>query len=77
MFLFYVDESSTCSNDDQTNFFVLAAVAINDEHSLQMHKSISLLKQDILKKKDPDEWELKARDIYQGSGYFKGYQWET
>ena len=77
MFLFYVDESGTCSNDNQTNFFVLAAVAITDEHSSQIYRDISSLKQGILKKKKPEEWELKARDICQGLEYFKGWKWEA
>lgn len=76
MFLFYVDESGTCSNDNQTNFFVLAAIGIADEYSSQLNREIRSFKQAIFKTRKPEEWELKARDIYQGLGLFKGYKWD-
>lgn len=75
MFLFYVDESGTYLNDNQTNFFVLAAIAIADENSSQLEREIRSFKQEIFKKRKPEEWELKGRDLYQGLEVFKGYNW--
>lgn len=77
MFLFYVDESGTCSNDNQTNYFVLAAIAVEDQHSLQIYKEFSVCKQRIFLKKNPEEWELKTRELCQGEKLFKGHKWES
>jgi hypothetical protein len=77
MLLFYIDESGTCSNDNQTNFFVLASIAISEQHSSQTYIKFSSIKQSILNTKEAEDWELKGRDIYQGAGNFKGYKWEA
>ncbi|MBD2302624.1 DUF3800 domain-containing protein [Nostoc sp. FACHB-190] len=77
MLLFYVDESGTCSKDDQTNFFVLASVAISEHDSSQIHTKVLSLKQSIFPSKDHDTWELKGREIYRGEGTFKKHKLES
>ncbi len=71
MFLFYTDESGTGSNDNQTNYFVLASLAISEIYSSSNYEQILLLKQNIIKRRDPEDWELKGRNLYQGDDVFK------
>ncbi|MGB3263053.1 MAG: DUF3800 domain-containing protein [Microcoleus sp.] len=72
--LFYVDEGGTGWKDMQTNFFFLASFAIHVQHWSQMDSKFSALKKEFFSRREPEDWELKGRDIWQGVGSFKDFQ---
>ncbi len=74
--LFYVDEGGTGWKDMETNFFFLASFAIHVQHWSQMEREVSALKKELFSGKEPEDWELKGRDIWQGVGSFKTFQRE-
>jgi hypothetical protein len=76
--LFYVDEGGTGWKDKETNFFFLASFAIHIQHWSQMDREVSALKKELLIRREPEDWELKGRDIWQGDGSFKkkNFSWE-
>lgn len=67
--LFYVDESGT-NWKGQTDFFFLASFAIHIQHWSQMDREVSALKKELFPGKEPEGWEIKGRDIWQGEGSF-------
>lgn len=69
--LFYVDEGGTGWKDIETNFFFLASFAIHVQHWSQMDREFSALKKELFSGREPEDWELKGRDIWQGLGPFK------
>ncbi|MEG3908821.1 DUF3800 domain-containing protein [Microcoleus sp. w2-18bC1] len=71
--LFYVDEGGTGWKDMETNFFFLASFAIHVQHWPQMDREFSALKKELFSGKEPEDWELKGRDIWQGVGSFKNF----
>jgi hypothetical protein len=71
--LFYVDEGGTGWKDMETNFFFLASFAIHVQNWSQMDRKFSALKKELLSRKEPEDWELKGRDIWQGQGSFKNF----
>ncbi|MDB9514073.1 DUF3800 domain-containing protein [Kamptonema animale CS-326] len=75
--LFYVDEGGTGWNDRQTNFFFLASFAIHIQHWSQMDREVSALKKELFSGREPDDWELKGRDIWQGVGAFNNLRREN
>ncbi|MEG4836599.1 DUF3800 domain-containing protein [Microcoleus sp. B9-D4] len=72
--LFYVDEGGTGWKDIETNFFFLASFAIHVQDWSQMDSKFSALKKELLSRREPEDWELKGRDIWQGQGSFKDFQ---
>jgi hypothetical protein len=75
--LFYVDEGGTGWKDMETNFFFLASFAIHVQHWSQMDREVSTLKKELLSGMEPEDWELKGRNIWQGQGSFKNYPRES
>ncbi|MEG4628404.1 DUF3800 domain-containing protein [Microcoleus sp. AR_TQ3_B6] len=71
--LFYVDEGGTGWSDPTTNLFFLASFAIHIQHWSQMDREVSALKNELFRGKEPEDWELKGRDIWQGVGSFKNF----
>jgi Protein of unknown function (DUF3800) len=71
MLLLYVDEGGTGWDDPQTEFFLLSAFAIPIERWLEIDSWVLSFKQDFFKSKNHDDWEIKARNIWQGQGLFK------
>jgi len=71
--LFYVDEGGTGWKDMETNFFFLASFAIHVQHWSQMDTQFSALKKELFSGREPEGWELKGRDIWQGVGSFKNF----
>jgi Protein of unknown function (DUF3800) len=69
--LFYVDEGGTGWKDMETNFFFLASFAIHVQHWSQLDREVSSLKKELFSGREPEDWELKGRDIWQGVGSFK------
>jgi hypothetical protein len=68
MFLFYIDESGTLLKDNQTNYFILATIAMSDKYSSQNQEKFLLLKRSIVKAQEPELWELKGSELCQGKG---------
>jgi hypothetical protein len=75
--LFYVDEGGTGWKDMETNFCFLASFAIHVQNWSQMDRKFSALKKELLSRKEPEDWELKGRDIWQGQGSFKNFARES
>ena len=75
--LFYVDEGGTGWKDMETNFFFLASFAIHIQHWSQMDREVSALKKELFRGREPEDWELKGRDIWQGQGSFKNFKKES
>ncbi|AFY81749.1 DUF3800 domain-containing protein [Oscillatoria acuminata] len=71
MLLLYVDEGGTGWDDPQTDFFLLSAFAIPIEKWLELDSWVLSFKQNFFKSKNHDDWEIKARNIWQGQGLFK------
>jgi len=57
----------------ETNLFFLASFAIHVQHWSQMDREVSALKNELLSRREPEDWELKGRDIWQGQGSFKNF----
>ena len=74
--LFYVDEGGTGWSDDETKLFFLASFAIHIQHWSQMDSKVSALKNEILSRREPENWELKGRDIWAGEDSFKKFPQE-
>jgi hypothetical protein len=75
--LFYVDEGGTGWKDRETNFFFLASFAIRVQDWSQMDRKFSELKKKLFSGREPEDWELKGRDIWQGQGSFKNFKKES
>lgn len=71
MILFYIDEGGTGWKDEQSKYFFLCALAIHSRFLREVETEFFNFKQSIVKNKQPDEWELKGRDIWQGLEEFK------
>ena len=69
--LCYVDEGGTTWSDPNTNLFFLASFAINVQQWSQMDWEFSALKKELFSGREPEDGELKERDIWQGQGSFK------
>lgn len=74
--LFYVDEGGNGWKDGETDFFFLASFAIHVQQWSQMDREVSALKKDLLSRREPEDWELKGRDIWQCPGSFKNFKKE-
>ncbi|BAZ80447.1 DUF3800 domain-containing protein [Sphaerospermopsis kisseleviana CS-549] len=77
MFLIYIDESGSYAADDRTNYFILASIAIHETNYSKNYEQISQLKRSIVKKKEPEDWELKGHDLCKGKELFKGWNFEA
>ncbi|NEP11157.1 MAG: DUF3800 domain-containing protein [Symploca sp. SIO2C1] len=71
MILFYIDESGTGWKDKQTNFFFLVSLAVFAQNCLQIDREFLSFKRSVRPRYQPEEWELKGREIWQGIGKFK------
>ncbi|MEA5499833.1 DUF3800 domain-containing protein [Limnoraphis robusta Tam1] len=71
MILFYIDEGGTGWKDEQSEYFFLCALAIHSRFLREIETEFFNFKQSIVQSKQPDEWELKGRDIWQGLSQFK------
>ncbi|MTJ55663.1 DUF3800 domain-containing protein [Anabaena sp. UHCC 0253] len=76
MYLFYIDESGTGSQDNNTNYFVFSSIAIHATDYKKSHEKIIQLKQNIIKEKKAEEWELKGNELCKGKAVFKNWQLE-
>jgi hypothetical protein len=76
MILFYIDESGTGLKDNQSASFILAGVAIHAEDWKNVDTEFNKLKQSLISFSEPDDWEIKGRDIRQGKNFFIKMSWE-
>ncbi|NET73148.1 MAG: DUF3800 domain-containing protein [Sphaerospermopsis sp. SIO1G2] len=77
MYLFYIDESGSGATDDKTNYFILASIAIHETDYSKNYEKISQLKQSIIKKKEPEDWELKGHDLCKGKEIFRSWKFDA
>jgi hypothetical protein len=75
--LFYMDESGTGLGDEQSPFFVLAAVAIHARHWHEADSRVASLKRRLVAWAKPEDFEIKGRDMRRGEKFFKGQSWST
>lgn len=76
MYLFYIDESGSGAKDNKTNYFVLSSIAIHATDYKKSHEQIIQLKQNIIKNKKAEEWELKGNELCQGKEVFRNWSFE-
>ncbi|HFE67050.1 MAG TPA: DUF3800 domain-containing protein [Chloroflexi bacterium] len=77
MYFFYVDESGTGLRDKRSNFFVLAAFAIEGRDWNRLDEETSALKRRLVSWAKPEDWEIKGRDIRRGDRLFQNTKWEN
>lgn len=77
MIFFYVDESGTVLGDKQSSYFLLAALAIPDNQLQLVDEKTSGLKRELISWAEPEDFELKIRDIRRGEKFFKEEDWPT
>jgi len=77
MMLFYIDESCTSLKHDASPYFVLAALAVPANTAGRLDAKVSTLKRSILNSVEPEDFEIKGRDIRQGAKFFKRLSWEA
>jgi hypothetical protein len=75
MILFYIDESGTGLRDEQSPFFVLAAVAIPADEWQRVDSRVASLKRHLVSWAKPEDFEIKGRDIRRGEKFFKNQNW--
>jgi len=75
MILFYIDESGTGLKDQQSPYFVLACIAFpaDDWHSVD--SQVTTLKRQMISWANPEDFEIKGRDMRRGEKLFKGQKW--
>lgn len=76
MILFYIDESGTGLKDTKTHFFVLSAFAIYAKDWKQLDQEIIALKRRLINWAQPEDFEIKGRDMRRGEQFFKSLNWE-
>ena len=73
MYLCYVDESGTGLKDPRGNFFTLAALTVRAQDWQRLDEAVIEYKRWI-SWAEPEDFELKARDIRHGHGVFRGLE---
>nr|VFK63021.1 MAG: Protein of unknown function (DUF3800) [Candidatus Kentron sp. TUN] len=71
MKLFYIDESGTGFKDINSPYFLLAAFAIDARDWRSLDTELSRLKKNIFDYMNPEDFEIKGRDIRRGEKVFK------
>jgi len=77
MVLFYVDESGTGLRDEQTPFFILAAVAVDVRDWQEVDSRVASIKRRLVSWAKPEDFEIKGRDMRRGEHFFRGQDWGT
>jgi hypothetical protein len=75
--LFYVDESGTGLRDQQSPFFILAAVGIHIRDWQVVDRQVASLKRRLISWAKPEDFEIKGRDMRRGEKLFTGQDWDT
>lgn len=77
MFLCYIDESGTGLKQQRTQpFFTLASVMVHTDDWHNLDEAVMKCKRQWVTWAEPEDFELKARDIRHGHGAFSGLEWE-
>ena len=77
MYFVYVDESGTTGPDPVQRFFVLAALVASMEHCLQVQEQLIGLKLRFFPAIQPEEIEIKGRNLIHGKDFFENVRLET
>lgn len=75
MIFFYVDESGTGLKDKNSQFFVLSAFALSAEHWSHLDSQIVVLKRRLISWVEPEDFEIKGRDMRRGEKFFQPLNW--
>jgi len=76
VYLFYIDESSTGLKQLKQPFFTLASLGVRLEDWHTLDEAVTRYKRQWVTWAEPEDFELKARDIRHGHGMFSGLEWE-
>ncbi|HFD39976.1 MAG TPA: DUF3800 domain-containing protein [Anaerolineae bacterium] len=77
MFFLYLDESGSSGIDPVQRFFVLAALAARVEHCMAIQDLTTNLKLKYFATIQPEEIEIKGRNLLHGKGFFANVRQET
>jgi len=77
MRLFYIDESGTGLGDKQSPYFSLSAFGIPVSEWHLVDEQIALLKRSLVNWAEPEDFEIKGRDLRRGEKFFKGLEWPS
>lgn len=76
MLFFFVDESGTGLKDKGTPHFILAAFAVPAETLAELEDRIASLKRLVAPTFEPEDFELKGREILSGRSVFRSHSRE-
>jgi len=76
MYLCYADESGTGLKEHKQPFFTLASVIVRVEDWCMLDEAVIKYKRQWVTWAEPEDFELKARNIRHGHGMFRGLEWE-
>lgn len=74
MRFFYIDESGTNYTNKNSPYFILVAVCIQSEQWVDIDQSIIEIKGKFFNLA-PEDVEIKGRDIQQGEGFYRSFNW--
>lgn len=75
MIHFYIDESGTGLRDKRSSQFVLAAAGIHTADLQVVDQQINAFKRRLIPYAEPEDFELKGRDLRRGDRLFKSMEW--
>jgi len=76
MILYYIDESGTGLKDFRSPFFVLSAIAIPSAANRTINERLYALKRALIEWANPEDFEIKGRDLRRGNKFFKNLTWQ-
>lgn len=72
---FYVDESGTGLGDKRSPYFVLSAIGIPTSEWQLIDEQVAALKRRLVSYAEPEDFEIKGRDLRRGEKFFKDKDW--
>lgn len=75
MLHFYIDESGTGLRDRRSPYFVLAATCIPVEGLRVVDERVNHLKRKLVPFAEPEDFEIKVRELRRGEKFFGGVPW--
>lgn len=77
VYFVYLDESGSTGPDPIQRFFVIAALTADAEHCIQAQEQLVNLKLKFFPTIQPEEIEIKGRNLVQGKDFFENVRLET
>lgn len=74
---FFIDESGTGLRDRRSSQFVLAATGIPIEALTHVDEQVNRFKRQLVPFAEPEDYELKIRELRRGERFFRGVPWEA